>query len=103
MARSCFALSPSTRADHHPVLKLVLTCFKTAHFIFGFGERWRMMYLQLAEIGPKSKEYWEAWPSSGALVFALLFWASPDKPFHIARWCARKHDGYAQRANAQEA
>ena len=62
-----------------------------------------MMYAQLAEAGPKSREYWEAWPSSGALGFALLFWASPDKPFHIARWYTRKHDGYSQRADAQEA
>ena len=71
--------------------------------IFGLGEWWRVMYLQLAELGSKSREYWEAWASKGALAFALLFWASPNKPFHIARWFARKHDGYAQRANAQKA
>ena len=43
------------------------------------------MYPQLGEVGPKLREYWEAWPSGGALAFALLFWASPDKPFHTTR------------------
>ena len=61
------------------------------------------MYRQLAEVGPKSREYWEAWPSSVALALALFWGASPDKPFHIARRSTREHDGYAQRANAQEA
>ena len=85
MASFCFALSTSPRADHDLVLKPVRTCFTTAHVIFGLGE------------------YWEALPSSGALGFAFLFWASPNKPFHIARWYARKHDGYSQRADAHEA
>ena len=54
------------------------------------------MYPQLGEVGPKLREYWEAWPSGGALAFAFLFWASPDEPFQITRWYPREHDGYTR-------
>ena len=50
----------------------------------------------LSEDKLKPREWSEAWLSGGALAFAL-FLASPNKPFHIAR----KHDGYAQRADTQ--